>query len=46
MNLFALIFACSSSSEDTSSVDPSKDLPEEENLEWNVSVENDERGAF
>ena len=46
MNLFALIFACSSSSEDTSGIDPSKDLPEEENLEWNVSVENDERGAF
>ena len=46
MNFFALIFACSSSSEDTSSIDPSKDLPEEENLKWNVSVENDERGAF
>ena len=28
-----------------SSIDPSKDLPEEENLEWSVSVENDE-GCF
>ena len=46
MTLFALIFACTSSSEDTSFTDPSKDVVEDELLDWHISVENDERGAF